>query len=138
MPTSRFEPSSIKNKHKREEIAKKNKKAKNQFKLQKRLAQAKLEANDPALKKVCSFYSIQKVLYTHIYPRNVSPKTSLGPSTIPESLTLLSSLPILQPRLLNSTPLATHHKTSQLLTSHQTHLPRISRLLMTQAYRQRS
>ncbi|KDR80620.1 hypothetical protein GALMADRAFT_207637 [Galerina marginata CBS 339.88] len=51
MPTSRFEPSSIKNKIKREEVANKAKKAKNQQKLQKRLAQAKLEANDPAAKK---------------------------------------------------------------------------------------
>lgn len=49
---SRFEPSTIKNKIKREDIANKNKKAKNQQKLQKRLAQAKLEANDPAAKKV--------------------------------------------------------------------------------------
>ncbi|KAH9479540.1 Brix domain-containing protein C4F8.04 [Psilocybe cubensis] len=51
MPTSRFEPSSIKNKIKREEVLQKSKKAKNQAKLQKRLAQAKLEASDPALKK---------------------------------------------------------------------------------------
>jgi ribosome production factor 1 len=52
MPTTRFEPSSIKNKIKREEISRKNKKAKNQQKLEKRLAQVKLEANDPAAKKV--------------------------------------------------------------------------------------
>jgi ribosome production factor 1 len=52
MPTSRFEPSSIKNKIKREEIAQKSKKAKNQAKLQKRLSQAKAEAHDPAAKKV--------------------------------------------------------------------------------------
>jgi hypothetical protein len=52
--TSRFEPSAIKNKVKREDIAAKNKRAKNQQKLQKRLAQAKLEANDPTAKKVCS------------------------------------------------------------------------------------
>ncbi|KAF9054477.1 anticodon-binding protein [Panaeolus papilionaceus] len=51
MPTSRFEPSSIKNKIKREEIANKNKKAKNQAKLKKRLEQAKIEANDPAVRK---------------------------------------------------------------------------------------
>ncbi|KAF9480550.1 Brix-domain-containing protein [Pholiota conissans] len=51
MPTTRFEPSSIKNKIKREEVSQKSKKAKNQQKLQKRLAQAKLEANDPAAKK---------------------------------------------------------------------------------------
>jgi ribosome production factor 1 len=52
MPASRFEPSAIQNKLKREEIARKTRKAKNQHKLQKRLAQAKLEANDPAIKKV--------------------------------------------------------------------------------------
>ena len=52
MPTSRFEPSSIKNKIKREEIARKEKKTKRQDKLQRRLAQAKVEANDPLAKKV--------------------------------------------------------------------------------------
>ncbi|KAJ3917811.1 anticodon-binding protein [Lentinula edodes] len=51
MPPSRFEPSIIKNKIKREEIANKNKKAKSQDKLQRRLARAKLEANDPTAKK---------------------------------------------------------------------------------------
>ncbi|KAJ7368715.1 anticodon-binding protein [Mycena albidolilacea] len=51
MSSSRFEPSSIKNKIKREEVARKTKKAKGQQKLQKRLAQAKAEANDPAAKK---------------------------------------------------------------------------------------
>ncbi|KAF7355661.1 Brix domain-containing protein [Mycena sanguinolenta] len=50
-PATRFEPSSIKNKIKREEISRKSKKAKGQQKLQKRLAQAKVEANDPAAKK---------------------------------------------------------------------------------------
>ncbi|KAJ7068656.1 anticodon-binding protein [Mycena amicta] len=49
--STRFEPSTIKNKVKREEIAKKAKKAKSQEKLQKRLARAKAEANDPAAKK---------------------------------------------------------------------------------------
>ncbi|KAJ7173808.1 anticodon-binding protein [Mycena filopes] len=49
--SSRFEPSSIKNKIKREEVSRKTKKAKGQQKLQKRLAQAKAEANDPAAKK---------------------------------------------------------------------------------------
>jgi len=51
-PSSRFEPSAIKNKIKREDVAAKNKKAKNQQKLQKRLAQAKVEASDPVAKKV--------------------------------------------------------------------------------------
>jgi len=50
--SSRFEPSTIKNKIKREDVAAKNKRAKNQQKLQKRLAQAKLEASDPVAKKV--------------------------------------------------------------------------------------
>jgi len=53
MPATRFEPSSIKNKVKREEIANKRKKGKAKEKLEKRLARAKLEAKDPALKKVC-------------------------------------------------------------------------------------
>jgi ribosome production factor 1 len=61
MPMSRFEPSSIKNKIKREEVAQKSKKAKNQLKLQKRLARAKVEANDPAAKKV-RLFSIYEIL----------------------------------------------------------------------------
>jgi len=52
MPPDRFEPSSIKNKIKREEISRKQKKAKNQDKLKRRLEQAKLESQDPAAKKV--------------------------------------------------------------------------------------
>ncbi|KAJ6539737.1 anticodon-binding protein [Mycena capillaripes] len=51
MSSTRFEPSSIKNKLKREEVSRKTKKAKGQQKLQRRLAQAKAEANDPAAKK---------------------------------------------------------------------------------------
>ncbi|KAG9312981.1 Brix-domain-containing protein [Chiua virens] len=47
----RIQPSIIKNKVKRQEVAAKQKKAKNQHKLQKRLAQAKEEASDPAAKK---------------------------------------------------------------------------------------
>lgn len=57
MPSSRFEPSSIKNKIKREEVSRKQKKSKGQEKLQRRLAQAKLEADDPALKKVRTSHS---------------------------------------------------------------------------------
>ncbi|KAG5340287.1 hypothetical protein C0989_002303 [Termitomyces sp. Mn162] len=44
-------PTDIKNKMKREEVARKSKKAKNQQKLERRLAIAKAEANDPAAKK---------------------------------------------------------------------------------------
>ncbi|EJD08536.1 Brix-domain-containing protein [Fomitiporia mediterranea MF3/22] len=51
MPANRFEPSSIKNKLKREEVARKAKKGKRQEKLQRRLARAKVEANDPLAKK---------------------------------------------------------------------------------------
>lgn len=56
MPTTRFEPSLIKNKIKRNEVVHKSKKAKGQLKLQRRLALAKLEANDPAAKKVFFFF----------------------------------------------------------------------------------
>ena len=52
MPTDRFEPSAIKNKMKREEVARKQKRDKRQAKLQRRLAQAKAEAQNPAAKKV--------------------------------------------------------------------------------------
>lgn len=48
---TRFEPSQIKNKHKREQILQKSRKVKTQAKLQKRLALAKAEANDPEAKK---------------------------------------------------------------------------------------
>ncbi|KAG6909332.1 hypothetical protein DXG01_000932 [Tephrocybe rancida] len=51
MSSSKLQPNDIKNKFKREEIARKNKKAKSQQKLERRLAQAKVEANDPAAKK---------------------------------------------------------------------------------------
>ncbi|KZT06164.1 Brix-domain-containing protein [Laetiporus sulphureus 93-53] len=51
MPANRFEPSSIKNKVKREEVARRHKKQKRQDKLQRRLALAKAEANDPVAKK---------------------------------------------------------------------------------------
>jgi len=52
MPPERFQPSSIKNKIKREEISRKQKKAKGQDKLKRRLELAKLESQDPAAKKV--------------------------------------------------------------------------------------
>lgn len=46
MPANRFEPSTIKNKIKREEIARKQKREKRQSKLQRRLANAKAESED--------------------------------------------------------------------------------------------
>jgi ribosome production factor 1 len=52
MSTRKFQPSTIKNKIKREDESRKAKKAKRQDKLQRRLALAKEEANDPAAKKV--------------------------------------------------------------------------------------
>ncbi|KAH7914845.1 Brix-domain-containing protein [Hygrophoropsis aurantiaca] len=62
MGPTRFQPSSIKNKVKREEVTHKLKKAKNQQKLQKRLAQAKAEANDPAAKKKRVTENVPKTL----------------------------------------------------------------------------
>jgi ribosome production factor 1 len=52
MSSRKFQPSSIKNKIKREDEARKAKRVKRQDKLQRRLALAKEEANDPALKRV--------------------------------------------------------------------------------------
>ena len=95
MPTSRFEPSLIKNKIKREEVVRKSKKAKNQLKLQRRLAIAKQEANDPAAKKVkdfssfCNITSKRKLMYK-LFARNVLQKTFLAHLTTPENLTRLS------------------------------------------------
>lgn len=69
MPMSRFEPSSIKNKIKREEVAQKSKKAKNQLKLQKRLARAKVEANDPTAKRVRLFSICEILIETYFQKR---------------------------------------------------------------------
>jgi ribosome production factor 1 len=52
MPPTRFEPSSIKNRHKREEVHRSTKKAKGQEKLKRRLALAEAERKDPSLKQV--------------------------------------------------------------------------------------
>ncbi|KAJ7576914.1 anticodon-binding protein [Mycena floridula] len=51
MPTSRFEPSTIKNKIKREEQYGKSRKGKSHRKLEERMARAKEEATNPAAKK---------------------------------------------------------------------------------------
>jgi hypothetical protein len=56
---TRFEPSSIKNKIKRGEVARKAKKAKSQHKLQQRLAQAKFESTNPAAKEVSGVVILQ-------------------------------------------------------------------------------
>jgi hypothetical protein len=52
MPSARFEPSSIKNKVKRQETVRKLKREKGQKKLQSRLAIAKAEVADPGAKRV--------------------------------------------------------------------------------------
>ncbi|KAI0763794.1 Brix-domain-containing protein [Trametes elegans] len=86
MPTSRFEPSSIKNKVKREEIARKQKKAKRQEKLQRRLAQAKAEADDPLAKKKRLAQNVPRTLdNTREYDPSIltaNPNAEAGPSTL--------------------------------------------------------
>lgn len=64
MPTNRFEPSSIKNKVKREEIARKQKREKGQSKLKRRLALAKEESDNPAAKKV-RVYIVNNIVSCH-------------------------------------------------------------------------
>ncbi|RPD64360.1 Brix-domain-containing protein [Lentinus tigrinus ALCF2SS1-6] len=87
MPPSRFEPSSIKNKVKREEIARKQKKAKRQDKLQRRLAQAKVEANDPLAKKKRLAQNVPRTLDNmreydpSILTANPNAQSEAGPST---------------------------------------------------------
>ena len=55
--SSKFEPSQIKNKMKREDEARKKKRAKSKQKLEKRLEQAKTESKDPLAKKVRQQYA---------------------------------------------------------------------------------
>lgn len=62
MAPERFEPSAIKNKIKREEIARKAKRTKRQAKLQKRLARAKEEESDPLAKKV-SLHTLSRIAW---------------------------------------------------------------------------
>ncbi|EMD39036.1 hypothetical protein CERSUDRAFT_93076 [Gelatoporia subvermispora B] len=91
MPTARFEPSTIKNKLKREEIAQKLKKEKRQGKLQRRLAQAKVEANDPALKKRRQAQNVPRTLdNTREYDPSIltaNPAASSSSSVQPEAST---------------------------------------------------
>ncbi|KAI0629238.1 Brix-domain-containing protein [Trametes polyzona] len=86
MPTARFEPSTIKNKVKREEVARKQKKAKRQEKLQRRLAQAKAEADDPLLKKKRLAQNVPRTLdNTREYDPSIltaNPSAEAGPSTL--------------------------------------------------------
>ncbi|TBU30697.1 Brix-domain-containing protein [Dichomitus squalens] len=90
MPPSRFEPSSIRNKVKREEIARKQKKEKRQGKLQRRLAQAKAEADDPLLKKKRLTQNVPRTLdNTREYDpsmltANPNAEPEAGPSSLPQ------------------------------------------------------
>ncbi|OCH93706.1 Brix-domain-containing protein [Obba rivulosa] len=82
MPPSRFEPSTIKNKVKREEIARKLKKEKRQGKLQRRLAQAKVEADDPALKKRRQAQNVPRTLdNTREYDPSILTANPAAPSS---------------------------------------------------------
>ncbi|KAI8985560.1 Brix-domain-containing protein [Trametes punicea] len=86
MPTSRFEPSTIKNKVKREEVARKRKKEKREEKLKRRLAQAKAEANDPLAKKKRLAQNVPRTLdNTREFDPSVltaNPHSEAGPSTL--------------------------------------------------------
>ncbi|KAI1796598.1 Brix-domain-containing protein [Ganoderma leucocontextum] len=103
MPSGRFEPSSIKNKIKREEIARKQKKEKRQGKLQKRLAQAKAEADDPLVKKKRLAQNVPRTLdNTREYDPSMltaNPNTDAeaGPSTLPQDGDTASQ-PAVQPQ----------------------------------------
>lgn len=67
MPPTRFAPSHIKNKIKREQITQKTKKAKAQAKLQKRLAQPKLKSMIQLQRRCDALeWSIFQFLYTHL------------------------------------------------------------------------
>lgn len=87
MSTKRFEPSTIKNKVKRQEVARKHKREKGQKKLQARLAQAKAEANDPAAKQVreSMYYLTTNLIGKH---RNGLRRMSQKPWIIPVNSTL--------------------------------------------------
>ncbi|KAI4523748.1 Brix-domain-containing protein, partial [Schizophyllum commune Loenen D] len=62
MVSKRFEPSQIGNKAKREDVAAKQRKAKTQQKLKKRLERAKVESQNPALKKQRLQQNVPKTL----------------------------------------------------------------------------
>lgn len=65
MTGTRLQPSTIKNKVKREELAGKARKESRRVKLQKRLARAKDEAKDPLAKKA----SVSSYLLQQVYQR---------------------------------------------------------------------
>ncbi|KAG9128538.1 hypothetical protein FRC07_003427 [Ceratobasidium sp. 392] len=74
MPPTRFEPSLIKNRHKREDVHRSKKKAKGQEKLKRRLALAEAERKDPTLK--------QRRIAENV-PRTLDNTREFNPSVIP-------------------------------------------------------
>ena len=95
MPSTRFEPSSIKDKAKRQQIVRKLEREKGQRKLRSRLAIAKAEVTDPVAKKVRlqSFISLpwlfvkrtlflpQKML-AQIAPKTLNNRREFDPSVL--------------------------------------------------------
>lgn len=99
-----IQPSLIKNKVKRQEVAKRQKKARSQQKLQKRLARAKLEAGDPAAKK--------KRIAENI-PRTLDNTREHDPSMLPTSKQLTTTSEVQLEELnvdLASDPFASYFK----------------------------
>ncbi|KAG8689459.1 hypothetical protein FRC09_012414 [Ceratobasidium sp. 395] len=74
MPPTRFEPSLIKNRHKREDVHRSKKKAKGQEKLRRRLALAEAERKDPSLKQ-------RRI--TENVPRTLENTREFNPSIVP-------------------------------------------------------
>lgn len=130
MGTKRFEPSSIKNKVKRQDVVQKRKRDKRQEKLQKRLARAKIEESDPSAKKVCNIMDSGAIYTIHLSPRNALQKTSQERWIIPENSTLpsLQLIQSMRPQGLlmhsqfrpASNPRTKWHWTSAMTNSHPT------------------
>ncbi|KAI0047126.1 Brix-domain-containing protein [Auriscalpium vulgare] len=83
MPSQRFEPSSIKNRIKREDVSRKVKRAKGQAKLRRRLELAKLEADDPKAKQKRLSENVPRTLDNsrEFDPSILTADPSSGPST---------------------------------------------------------
>ena len=82
----------IKNKQKREQVFLKAKKEKRQAKLQRRLATAKREADDPKAKQVCAFSlpsRLERLSQTRTYRRNDWRRMSRARSKTHANLTRL-------------------------------------------------
>ncbi|EPT00737.1 hypothetical protein FOMPIDRAFT_1162776 [Fomitopsis schrenkii] len=102
MPPARFQPSSIKNKIKREETARKQKKQKRQDKLQRRLAQAKVEADDPLAKKKRKEQNV---------PRTLDNTRVFDPSFLTAQPSTSSHEPVPEPEASSSTAPVEHGQT---------------------------